>query len=84
MASSTAAANLVPWAPKVLAVHAEAKGRTYLPHFERFLDRALAGGWQVVPLGDLLPPDSTALPPARLVRAPVAGRTRCVSGQAGD
>ena len=75
--------DLKPGAVSVHTAHAEAEGRAYLGAFEDLLDRAGAGGWTFVPLGDLLRGRQAAapLPACRVERGFVAGRAGAVSVQ---
>ncbi|MBI4602738.1 MAG: 4-deoxy-4-formamido-L-arabinose-phosphoundecaprenol deformylase [Planctomycetes bacterium] len=67
--------------PNVLAVHAEAEGRAHLGTLEALLLEALAAGWEVVPLGEVLARVPRPLPRCPVERGTVPGRAGEVSLQ---
>ena len=65
---------------QVLTVHAEAEGRAFLRPFVAFLERVLAAGVSVSPLGELIA-DAGGLPSCGVERGQVDGRAGEVSLQ---
>jgi len=63
--------RLRPHGWNVLTVHAECEGGVAAPMFERLLDGLLEKGWEIVPLGELLP---IQVLPGELVSGRVEGR----------
>lgn len=55
----------------VLTIHAESEGGVKSALFEDFLDRFIADGGEVVPLGDLVPPTPE---PGAIERGHIPGR----------
>ena len=55
----------------VLTIHAESEGGAKAALFEEFLDRFMADGGEVVPLGDLIPSNPE---PGEIERGHIPGR----------
>jgi undecaprenyl phosphate-alpha-L-ara4FN deformylase len=68
----------------VLTIHAEAEGMKCAPLFEDFLERSRKRGIEYVPLGTLLPPDSSTLPSGKIRKGVVPGREGWVATQIRD
>ena len=62
-----------PGEDEVLTVHAEAEGMSKSGLFEMFLDQAAERGWEIVPLGSLLP-DAPVSTIGRIAAAEIPGR----------
>ncbi len=65
----------------VLTIHAEVEGMVCAELFAQFLDEAQLRGIEIVPLGELLPPDAKTLPSARVEKKVVLGREGWISVQ---
>ncbi len=65
---------LQPNALNVLAVHAEVEGGIYAALFDAFVKIALERGFELVPLGKLLPIDLSHIAASPIVRKSVEGR----------
>lgn len=73
-------AQLKPDALNVLTIHAEVEGIVAAALFEQFLDRAIAEGWQFVPLGALV--EATPNPaPSAIIQEVIPGREGWVGVQ---
>jgi undecaprenyl phosphate-alpha-L-ara4FN deformylase len=65
----------------VLTIHAEAEGITLAETFEDFLDEVIKRGWEIVPLGKLLPRDTASIPTGEICKEVIPGREGWVSVQ---
>ncbi len=65
----------------VLTIHAEAEGIACASLFRDFLQQARARGIELVPLSELLPPDTAQLDTAPFVYAPIPGREGWVANR---
>lgn len=74
-------AQLRPNALNVLCIHAEAEGAFCFELFQDFFRRIDALGVTFAPLGDLLPADLSAIPPAPMTLAPQPGREGLIAQQ---
>jgi undecaprenyl phosphate-alpha-L-ara4FN deformylase len=73
--------QLRPGKLNVLTIHAEAEGITLAKTFENFLDDAMKQGWEIVPLGKLLPRDAAGIPTGEICKEVIPGREGWVSVQ---
>lgn len=71
--------QLRPGELNVLTIHAEAEGISLAPLFEQFLDMAAERGWEIVPMGQLLP--DAAIPAGEMKAEVIEGREGWVSVQ---
>lgn len=67
-------AKLNPDGMNVLTIHAEAEGGVCAPMFDDFLARCKAQGISIVPPGELLPSDVSALPAGAIAKGEIPGR----------
>lgn len=65
----------------VLTIHAEVEGLVCADLFAQFLDEAESRNIEIVPLGELLPPDLTTLPIAKIEKRVIPGREGWISVQ---
>jgi undecaprenyl phosphate-alpha-L-ara4FN deformylase len=72
---------LKPGHLNVLTVHAEAEGRVCHVMFRGFVTSVCEQGWEILPLGRLLP-DSARIPPGTMERREIPGREGWVAVQA--